>query len=232
MKIKFRLSYSALHLMGDHDQLIGSLMHQGSGRLWAPNAVFEDMPVGNGNAGMDIQADLAHGWQTEEDLAFHYEGPVSKVLSEDGGIILYYIDGGEGMAFALGGVEADTGEWLNGEQLQYYASFVLPGELVWADGDIAWESGVLLWSGGALYDSTGTLVWEGDDLVVLDGGLYDFDGNLIWSDGDLFDAAGRMVWSRRSHGVVGRQYGLVRREPGLGGRRAIRRCREHGLERR
>jgi subtilisin family serine protease len=194
-QVKFRLAYSALQLFDDQDLLVGNLLRQGAGRLWAPEAVFAEMPDGNGNAGMDLAADLAHGWQTPEDILYHYEGPLRKILSDDGSVTLYYIDGGNGVAHALGGFRADTGQWLTSEEMQYHATFNLAGELVWDGGNISWESGVLIWSGGALYDSLGNLVWQDAELIISDGQLFDSEGNLIWSDGDLFDASGRLVWS-------------------------------------
>jgi hypothetical protein len=50
---------------------------------------------------MDLQADLAHGYDTPEDLAYHYQGPVRQVLSDDGTTYLYYVVDGDGNAYAL-----------------------------------------------------------------------------------------------------------------------------------
>ena len=104
-QVKFRLMYSARPALTD-DTAIWSTTS--SSRAWAASGprtpCWGDLPAdGRANAGMDIEADLAHGWagptthrddlvQWEEldpnELAYHYQGPVRRALSDDGSLSL------------------------------------------------------------------------------------------------------------------------------------------------
>jgi len=114
-QVKFRLMYTARPALTEDGDLVYSILQQGIGRIWAPDAVLSDeIPAdGQANLGMDINADLEHGtgWvdangdglvQMEEldpdELAYHYQGPIRKALSDDGSIYLYYVVDGEGLS--------------------------------------------------------------------------------------------------------------------------------------
>jgi hypothetical protein len=194
-EVKFRLNYSAQQLADRYGAISENVFRQGAGRVWAPEAVFGDIPSGNGNAGMDINADLNHGWDTPEELYHHYEGFVQKTLSEDGSVYLYYVINDDGTGLALGMADALTGEWLSGAEIQQRSSFGAQGVAVWDGGEIYWSGGLIIWDGGDLFDASGNVIWDDGSLVYVDGALFDPSGNLVWSDGDLFDAAGKMVWS-------------------------------------
>ena len=85
-QVKFRLMQSARPALTDDGDLVYNVFQQGMGRIWAPDAIFGDLPDGQANLGMDIQADLAHGYSTPEDMAYHYQGPVHRALSDDGAV--------------------------------------------------------------------------------------------------------------------------------------------------
>src|SRR5262249_40165783 len=92
-QVKFSLMSSARPALTDQGDLVDNIFQQGMGRIWAPDAVLGDFPNdGRANNSMDIDADLAHGYQTEADLTAHYQGPVRRMLSDDGQTLLYYID--------------------------------------------------------------------------------------------------------------------------------------------
>ena len=65
---------SARPALTDNGDMVYNIFQQGMGRIWAPDAIYGRLPNGQANYGMDIHADLAHGWDTPEDLAFHYQG--------------------------------------------------------------------------------------------------------------------------------------------------------------
>ncbi|MCB0154165.1 MAG: S8 family serine peptidase, partial [Anaerolineae bacterium] len=108
-QVKYRLMVSARPaLTGDND-LVYNVLQQGMGRVWAPEAVLGTFDANNhANYGMDIQADLAHGlgWSDANgdgqigfdeldptELAYHYQGSIGRLTSDDGSAHLYYLLG-------------------------------------------------------------------------------------------------------------------------------------------
>ncbi|MEK7328468.1 MAG: S8 family peptidase, partial [Chloroflexota bacterium] len=160
-QVKFRLMYTARPALDDQGELAYSVLQQGAGRIWAPEAVLAEVPIGNANEGMDLNADLAHGWGhfddagnpvlDEAELAYHYAGPVYKVLSDDGSSYLYYMDGQDGEAIALATVSANDLLWLT------------PGE------GLSWDSGRMIWSGGRMIWSGGRMIWSGGEMDLSGG---------------------------------------------------------------
>ncbi len=204
-EVKFRLMYSARQLTTGEGQLGLSPLQQGAGRIWAPAAVLGTFPPdARANTGMDIQADLDHGWGyydlngdpvlDENELAHHYLGPVRRLSSSSGEYILFYADHGDGSGAVLGAAEAYTGAWLLAEDIPEGTTWSV-GNMVWSGGNMVWSGGDLMWSTGPLFDSSGVMVWSGGILFWTAGGLFDADGIMVWSGGELFDANGIMVWS-------------------------------------
>ena len=122
-QIKFRLMYSARPAVTGEEDPVYNVLQQGMGRVWPQDAIYGELPDGQSNQGMDIQADLAHGWATEEELAYRYQGAIRKALSDDGTTYLYYAIDSEGNAWALGMAETGT--------------MARAGTMTWA-GTMAW----------------------------------------------------------------------------------------------
>ena len=155
-QIKYRLMVTARPAMVDESVPVYNLLQQGVGRIWAPDAVLSDEASdGQANQGMDIHSDLAHGlgwvdangdgWVQMDELdpevmANHYQGPVLKVLSDDGRAYLYLTADPEGNLLGLGAAWADDMSWID-------ASTLVSAGLAWADGQLSIEQG-MIWSGG------------------------------------------------------------------------------------
>ncbi len=184
-QVKFRLMASARQAVLENGAPLYNLFQQGQGRLWAPDAVLQELPDGDNAgrppAGMDIQSDLQHagGWvdanqdglvQPEEldpaEMAFHYVGPVGRLVSDDGGVWLYYLADGD-QHLALGAAQAADGRWLDRSALDG-----LPG--------LAWSGGALGWPGTSL-NPDGTWTW-GSGYWSWGGGYWSWGGGY-WSWG-------------------------------------------------
>ncbi|RMG99200.1 MAG: hypothetical protein D6706_05840 [Chloroflexi bacterium] len=160
-QVKHRLMITAVPAITADGNLLHSPLQQGAGRIWAPAAVLANIPDGNANAGMDIQADLAHGWLLrdengnpvldenenylldENELAYHYQGPVRRMMSADGQAYLYYVENTEGQLVALGVANTTDMSWLN-----YDA--VTEANMSFSDGQLSWTANDL-WAGGYYY---------------------------------------------------------------------------------
>jgi len=184
-QVKFRMIYTGHQIANvddGHVEVIHNIFQQGAGRIWAPSAVYGDLPVdGLSNTGMDILADLAHGWDTPEEIVFHYEGPVRKILSDDGGVYLYFVDAGDGTGMALGAADVATGLWLNADDLDDLAELQSGSELVWTSGQMVWAGGQMAWAGGQMVWAGGQMAWAG--------------GQMAWAGGQMAWAGGQMVWT-------------------------------------
>ena len=90
-QVKYRLMMTARPALTSDADLVYNVFQQGMGRVWAPDAVYyaslvddrlaNRLPDGYANTGMDLAADLAHGWDADGDglpdaseLAYHYQG--------------------------------------------------------------------------------------------------------------------------------------------------------------
>ena len=152
-QVKFRLMYSARPALMPDGDLLFNVLQQGMGRIWAPDAVLANVPAASrANAGMDISADLAHGYQTDADLAFHYQGPIYRALSDDGRTYLYYMTDRDGTIVGMGAAQADTMAWLDRDALA-------GSQLSWNGGQIAWGSR-MTWAGGMTWASR--MTWAGN----------------------------------------------------------------------
>ena len=195
-QIKFRLLYTGQQTVNEYGEIVDNIFQQGAGRIWAPAAVYGDLPAeGMANVGMDINADLAHGWDTPEEIVFHYEGPVRKFLSEDGGVYLYFVDAGDGTAMALGAADAVTGMWFIADELDVLAEVQPGGQLVWAGGQLVWAGGQMAWAGGQMIWAGGQMAWAGGQMAWA-------GGQMAWAGGQLVWAGGQMIWAGRMPNTI------------------------------
>ncbi len=224
-QVKFRLMVSARPTVDDSGRPTETIFRQGAGRIWAPDAIQDASfpPDGVANVGMDIQQDLAHGWALldegghpvlddagspmvdEAELAFHYQGPVQRMASEDGQIYLYFLDGqdelGENVRAGLGMARTEDLSWLNpddvGEQSRQWVSeegtltldsgaFIWSGAFAWA-GAFIW-AGAFAWAGAFIW--SGAFAWAG---AFIWSGAFAWAGAFIWSG--AFAWAGAFIWS-------------------------------------
>ncbi|MEP7359301.1 MAG: S8 family serine peptidase, partial [Anaerolineales bacterium] len=96
-QVKYRLMDTARPAVTGNGDAAYNTLRQGLGRVWAPDAVLSPVdPAGLANLDMNLAADLAHAYDTEADLAFHYQGPVRKVPSDQGDGYLYYVEDANG----------------------------------------------------------------------------------------------------------------------------------------
>ncbi|NJN93268.1 MAG: S8 family peptidase [Anaerolineales bacterium] len=109
-QVKYRLLDSSLAAFSSDDDLVYNALQQGMGRVWAPGAVMGSFPVNSqANQGMNVNTDLAHGtgwvdsngdgWVQQAELdptemAYHYNGRIDRLTSDDGQAYLYYLSGG------------------------------------------------------------------------------------------------------------------------------------------
>ncbi|RME51400.1 MAG: hypothetical protein D6790_20000, partial [Caldilineae bacterium] len=171
-QVKFRLKYAAKPAV-DGDDIAYNLLQQGAGRIWAPDAVFGTFPAdGVANTWMDINADLAHGYATEADLAYHYQGPIRKMLSDDGSTVLYYAMTADGVTYGFGAADANGLSWFDLATL----TSRLP---TWSGGMLTMISG-MEWAGG-YSNPAGLPTWSGR-LPTWSGGM-DWAGGMEWAGG-------------------------------------------------
>jgi serine protease AprX len=114
-QVKYRLIHSARFALDNQGEPAYNILQQGSGRIWAPDAVLGTFPVdGLANQGMNIVSDLAHNnYGDPADNTFHYQGFVIKALSEDGRGYLYSLLNPNGTIIALGASDATNLSWLD-----------------------------------------------------------------------------------------------------------------------
>jgi serine protease AprX len=179
-QVKYRMLASARPALAADSDLIYSPLQQGLGRIWAPDAIFGSFePGARANEGMDLAADLAHGYATEADLAYHYQGPIRRALSDDGQTNLYYYEAEDGSVIGLGAAEADSLAWVDREALATGRMTWSVGRMTWSVG-LGWEGGLSLASGRMTW-SVGRMTWS--------------VGRMTWSVGRMTWSVGRMTWS-------------------------------------
>jgi serine protease AprX len=62
-QVKFRLMNTARSAVNESGELAYTVFQQGSGRIWAPDAVLSEAPEENANSILDLPTDLGHVWQ-------------------------------------------------------------------------------------------------------------------------------------------------------------------------
>jgi hypothetical protein len=195
-QVKYRLMASARPAaMGTPASLVYPIFRQGMGRIWAPDAALGTFARnGTGNPGMNLRADLTHGFIEAQDLAFHYQGPIQSVTSQDGTAQLYYLSFADGKVLGLGSWSGVDG-WLDG-------GVVSSRRMVWVIGGAPLNSAQITWAGGlaldgALIDPSRRMVWVIDRQTWEDFSAWT-GANLAWQGASSVDPSRRMVW------VVGR----------------------------
>ncbi|MBX0328131.1 S8 family peptidase [Oscillochloris sp. ZM17-4] len=196
-QVKYRLMASARPaVVGEPAELVYPVFRQGMGRIWAPDAVLGTFKSKDAaNAGMNIKADLKHGFLSDRDLTFHYQGPVHMAQSDDGTAQLYYIGFADGRSLGLGAWSGQDG-WLNEEILASRKLVWVIGGAPLGDSDLAWVGGTPL-STDATVDASRKLVWVISRMI--------WDGEATWLDGELSGQAVTSIEpSRRLVWVIGR----------------------------
>ncbi len=208
-QVKFHMADSAYLAQTEQDELvlIYNLFQQGMGRLWAPTAALGEFPAEDrANVGMDIISDLAHGWDADGDgepddseLAYHYAGPVRRMLSDDGRAYLYYYldgDGGENAfcdegeectLIALGVAWAEVYTWVDYDTLSQEP-------LTWASGRTIWAGDRTIWAGGVSW-AAGRTIWAGDRTIWAGGRTIWAGERTIWAGGRTIWAGDRTIWA-------------------------------------
>ena len=191
-QVKYRLTTTARPSTGvGGNSLTYNSLQQGAGRVWAPDAVW-NKARGNGNPDMNIATDLMTGYDTDEELSAHYQGPVQKVLSDNGKIWLYYTIDSSGVEKWLGFAKAPTMQWLD------MNDFSLTGT-TWDTGTRKWASGVV-WEGGKSTDTddasygAGRMSWGAGRMSWGAGRMSWGAGRMSWGAGRMSWGAGRMSW--------------------------------------
>ena len=73
-------------------------------------------------------------------MAYHYEGPFSRLISDDGRAFIYYGVDEYGDIIVYGAAWVDTMEWIDPDTLA-------GAGLTWIEGQMTWDNG-LIWAGG------------------------------------------------------------------------------------
>ncbi|MDX1687519.1 MAG: S8 family serine peptidase [Candidatus Promineifilaceae bacterium] len=210
-QVKYRLMAAAKSALTPDEERLFSPLQQGAGRIWAPDAVFGELPLESANAGMDIQVDLSHPWQEGDtldpdvnpDLYYHYLGPVQRLVSDDGQFYLYFVadDEDDRVLDPLGIARTEGGAWQDSQELDAYNPTFNEGQWAWSDhylwsgGRYSWGGGRYSWSGGRYSWSGGRYSWSGGR-YSWGGGRYSWSGGRYsWSGGRYSWSGGRYSWS-------------------------------------
>ena len=200
-QVKYRLMATAKTAVSANNEPTYSALQQGIGRIWAPGAVLANLPNQSANAGLNIHQDLAHPWQPEDspdpqqnpDLAFHYQGPINILESDQQNALMFFVEGTQlGSRIILGVVDKDSLAWLSPEVIEDEALTFENGrawsDYIWSGGTYAWSGGTYAWSGGTYVWSGGTYAWS--------GGTYAWSGGTYaWSGGTYAWSGGTYAWS-------------------------------------
>ncbi|NTU62993.1 MAG: S8 family serine peptidase, partial [Chloroflexi bacterium] len=183
-QVKFRLKYTARPTIANQGDPFYSPLQQGTGRIWAPDAVLgTDFPAGyKDNADMDINGDLAHN---ETSFTYHYPGAVQRMLSDDGQAYLYYSVDATGKVLALGATQVSDKTWLDRNTID---------GLTWNQTDWSWASGSLASSGGYAWNGGG-YAWNGGGYAWNGGGYAWNGGGYAWNGGGYAWNGGGYAWN-------------------------------------
>jgi len=215
-EVKFRLKYTARPAVRPEGDPVYSPMQQGNGRVWAPDAVLGvNFPLEKDNASMDLQSDLAHD---DMDFAYHYPGPVQRILSDDGQAYLYFVQDADGKVLALGAVRAADKTWLDRETIGTLSwnagQWAWPvdsmvntgGSYAWNGGSYAWNGGSYAWNGGSYAWNGGSYAWNGGS-YAWNGGSYAWNGgSYAWNGGSYAWNGGSYAWNGGSYAWNGGSY--------------------------
>ncbi|MGE5223365.1 MAG: S8 family serine peptidase [Omnitrophica WOR_2 bacterium] len=179
-QVKYRLKSSALPAFDEQNSPVFSAFQQGSGRIWVPAAALGNFSENYPDRGLDILADLAHGWQNDADLAYHYHGPVQRVLSDDNQYLLYYILDADGNQTWMGVSRTSDGSWVDRPELDAGQPTFGTGNYTWGGGNYTWGGGNYTWGGGNYTWGGGNYTWGG--------------GNYTWGGGNYTWGGGNYTW--------------------------------------
>jgi hypothetical protein len=207
-QVKYRLKASARPAGDEYNQSAYNLLQQGAGRIWAPEAVLMSEAENlSDNSGMDIQGDLANGWEDDQQLAYHYYGPVVWVPSDDGQYDLYLSAQASGELVPLGIADRDTMTWLSPDsdspinitwdqgQLQWSPNTNQPaGNWTWGGGNWTWGGGNWTWGGGNWTWGGGNWTWGGGNWTWGGGNWTWGGGNWTWGGGNWTWGGGNWTW--------------------------------------
>ncbi len=184
-QLKYRLMASSRWGF-DHrsQQPVYNTFQQGLGRVWAVDAVLANVDsAGASNLGMNLDADLAHGYATLDDLGYHYQGPVRRMLSSNKSAYLYYATDSSGTTWGLG-VSTLDGHWLD---------FNAATQMTWAGTQMTWAGG-LSWSGDPNAFSSTQMTWAGTQMTWAGTQMTWAGTHLSWA-GTQMTWAGGLTWS-------------------------------------
>ncbi|MEI7644180.1 MAG: S8 family peptidase [Chloroflexales bacterium] len=226
-QVKYRLMASARPaLAGTPAQLVYPVFRQGTGRIWAPDAVLGTFKSkAASNLGMDIKADLKHGFLTDSDLAYHYQGLVKMAPSTDATSQMFYISFADGRFLGLGAWSGQDG-WLTQDVLASrkmawaHSQTPMPdAQIIWAGGTapllgqsvepsrkMAWANSLTLWNGegswlnGQLSGQAAAQVEPGRRVVWMSG-LGSWYGGLTWADA-MVEPSRKMAWASQINPMV------------------------------
>jgi hypothetical protein len=162
-------------------QLAHNILQQGAGRIWVPDAVLRDFSPGRqANLGMDIQSDLAHGFTSDAELAYHYQGPVQRILSDDSSTYLYQIQAQDGKVYSMGASRSSDMRWVDWNTLS-------SGIATWSDGmDLSSSSiSATKWVGDSALPATMSVV-DRSGIAYLVGDKWQADITMtVFSDNQM-----------------------------------------------
>jgi serine protease AprX len=195
-QVKYRLVNTARAAFDRSGNPVFHTLLQGLGRVWAPDAVLAPVDAGVANVGLDINQDLAYGYENYADLAYHFQGPVRRMLNDDGTAYGYYATDANGESYLLGVSDLD-GRWLDAEgsarMIWGGARMIWGGGLSWSGDPEAFSSARMIWGGGGDGSTWGTarMIWGGARMI--------WGGTLHWKDGNAWTGAStwgsaRMIW--------------------------------------
>lgn len=201
-QVKDRLVASARPALSAADTPAYSMFQQGLGRIWVPGALWDDAPTQHVNRNMDIHADLAHGWSSEAEMAYHYGGPIERHISDDGKYYLYTAtDGTE--TWGVGAARVNDMQWVDLDVLSAKKVSWNNGEFkpshgpTQADGRFTWAGGRFTWAGGGGHNTwaVGRFTWAGSRNTWAVGRFTWAGSRSTWSVGRFSWAGSRFIWA-------------------------------------
>lgn len=201
-QVKYRLMASANSAITTTGEQLFSPLQQGAGRIWAPDAVLGDIPLRDANEGMDVHADLDHPWhdgdsldpEQNPDLAYHYLGPVQRLISDDGQYYLYFVvEQDSGAVDLLGVAQIEDGSLLERAELDALDPSFNDGQWTWSESHL-WSAARYSW-GGARYSWGGARYSWGGARYSWGGARYSWGGaRYSWGGARYSWGGARYSW--------------------------------------